>query len=206
MKRYSTKIAAVIVAILAMTSSASAVTAPSEKLTLWYTQAADATTITSSNRWMDYYLPIGNGQFGAMLSGGVSTDEIQYNEKTLWTGTIGQIAENSNSNVYGSYQNFGSLKVSTGHSSVSDYIRTLDLTTATGTVNYTVSGVEYSREYISSYPDKVIAVRYSASQSGKLNLTVTLTPGVSGSVSYANGEGYFSGKLDVVSYNSRFKV
>ena len=43
MKRYSTKIAVAIVAILAMTSSASAVTAPTEKLTLWYTQAADAT-------------------------------------------------------------------------------------------------------------------------------------------------------------------
>ena len=204
MKRYSTKIAVAIVAILAMTSSASAVTAPTEKLTLWYTQAADATS--SSNQWMDYYLPIGNGQFGAMLSGGVATDEIQYNEKTLWTGTIGQMAENSSSNVYGSYQNFGSLKVSTGHSSVSDYIRTLDLTTATGTVNYSAGGVEYSREYIASYPDKVIAVHYSASQSGQLNLTVTLSPGVSGSVSYANGEGAFSGKLDVVSYNSRFKV
>lgn len=205
MKRNSTKFALVVASLMAFGTIKSAVTPPSEKLTLWYTQAADAIT-TSSNQWMDYYLPIGNGQFGAMLSGGVSTDEIQYNEKTLWTGTIGQIAESSSSNVYGSYQNFGSLKVSTGHSSVSDYIRTLDLTTATGTVNYTVSGVEYSREYISSYPDKVIAVRYSASQSGKLNLTVTLTPGVSGSVSYANGEGYFSGKLDVVSYNSRFKV
>ncbi|MGN0232179.1 MAG: glycosyl hydrolase family 95 catalytic domain-containing protein [Muribaculaceae bacterium] len=204
MRRNSTKISAALIAILSMVSSALAVTPPAEKLTLWYTQAADATS--SSNQWMDYYLPIGNGQFGAMLSGGVSTDEIQYNEKTLWTGTIGQKAESSSSNVYGSYQNFGSLKVSTGHSSVSDYIRTLDLTTATGTVTYSVGGVEYNREYIASYPDKVIAVRYSASQSGQLNLTVTLSPGVSGSVSYANGEGGFSGKLDVVSYNSRFKV
>ena len=118
MKRNSTKFALVVASLMAFGTIKSAVTPPSEKLTLWYTQAADATT--SSNQWMDYYLPIGNGQFGAMLSGGVSTDEIQYNEKTLWTGTIGQIAESSNSNVYGSYQNFGSLKVSTGHSSVSD--------------------------------------------------------------------------------------
>ena len=184
--------------------AASAQTAPTEKLTLWYTTPADEAS--SSNKWMDYYLPIGNGQFGAMLSGGVATDEIQFNEKTLWTGEVGQISENSSSNKYGSYQNFGSLKVTTGHNSKSNYIRTLDLTNATGTVSYTSGGVEYTRQYIASNPAQVIAVRYAASQGGKLNLTVSLTPGVSGTMKYSNGEGYFSGKLDVVSYNSRFKV
>lgn len=184
--------------------AASAQTPPTEKLTLWYTTPADETS--ASNKWMDYYLPIGNGQFGAMLSGGVATDEIQYNEKTLWTGKVGQISESSSSNTYGSYQNFGSLKVTTGHSSKSNYIRTLDLTNATGTVSYTSGGVDYTRQYIASNPAQVIAVRYAASQSGKLNLTFTLVPGVSGSMTYSNGEGYFSGKLDVVSYNSRFKV
>lgn len=184
--------------------AASAQTAPTEKLTLWYTTPADKAS--SSNKWMDYYLPIGNGQFGAMLSGGVATDEIQFNEKTLWTGKVGQISESSSSNEYGSYQNFGSLKVATGHSSQSNYIRTLDLTTATGTVSYTTDGVEYTRQYIASNPAQVIAVRYAASQGGKLNLTVSLTPGVDGTMTYSNGEGYFSGKLDVVSYNSRFKV
>ena len=189
--------------------AASAQTAPTEKLTLWYTTPADETYSSdqSLKQWMDYYLPIGNGQFGAMLSGGVATDEIQFNEKTLWTGKVGQIAEESSpSNEYGSYQNFGSLKVATGHSSKSNYIRTLDLTTATGTVSYTTNGVEYTRQYIASNPAQVIAVRYAASQGGKLNLTVSLTPGVSGTMTYSNGEGYFSGKLDVVSYNSRFKV
>lgn len=183
--------------------AAQAQTPPTEKLTLWYTTPADEAS--SSNPWMDYYLPIGNGQFGAMLSGGVATDEIQFNEKTLWTGEVGQISENSSSNKYGSYQNFGSLKVATGHST-DNYIRTLDLTTATGTVSYTTDGVEYTRQYIASNPAQVIAVRYAASQGGKLNLTVSLTPGVSGTMTYSNGEGYFSGKLDVVSYNSRFKV
>lgn len=192
--------------------AASAQTPPTEKLTLWYTTPADEASSSnqssnqSSNPWMDYYLPIGNGQFGAMLSGGVATDEIQFNEKTLWTGTIGQKSESEKSNKYGSYQNFGSLKVATGHSSQSNYIRTLDLTTATGTVSYTTDGVEYTRQYIASNPAQVIAVRYAASQGGKLNLTVSLTPGVSGTMTYSNGEGYFSGKLDVVSYNSRFKV
>lgn len=207
MKFFTTSLGALALTLCAFAGfvpAASAQTPPSEKLTLWYTTPADEAS--SSNKWMDYYLPIGNGQFGAMLSGGVATDEIQFNEKTLWTGTIGQKSESEKSNKYGSYQNFGSLKVATGHSSQSNYIRTLDLTTATGTVSYTTGGVEYTRQYIASNPAQVIAVRYAASQGGKLNLTVSLTPGVSGTMTYSNGEGYFSGKLDVVSYNSRFKV
>ena len=78
--------------------AAQAQTPPTEKLTLWYTTPADETS--ASNKWMDYYLPIGNGQFGAMLSGGVATDEIQFNEKTLWAGTT------ANSNQ-GYFKNFG---------------------------------------------------------------------------------------------------
>ena len=207
MKIFTTSLGALALTLCAFAGfapAAQAQTPPTEKLTLWYTTPADEPSV--SNKWMDYYLPIGNGQFGAMLSGGVATDEIQYNEKTLWTGTVGQIAESEKANNYGSYQNFGSLKVTTGHSSKSNYIRTLDLTNATGTVSYTSGGVDYTRQYIASNPAQVIAVRYAASQSGKLNLTFTLVPGVSGSMTYSNGEGYFSGKLDVVSYNSRFKV
>ena len=207
MKIFTTSLSALALTLCAFAGfapSAQAQTPPTEKLTLWYTTPADETS--ASNQWMDYYLPIGNGQFGAMLSGGVATDEIQFNEKTLWTGTVGQKAESDKANNYGSYQNFGSLKVTTGHNSKSNYIRTLDLTNATGTVSYTSGGVDYTRQYIASNPAQVIAVRYAASQSGKLNLTFTLVPGVSGSMTYSNGEGYFSGKLDVVSYNSRFKV
>ena len=207
MKIFTTSLGALALTLCAFAGfapAAQAQTPPTEKLTLWYTTPADETS--ASNKWMDYYLPIGNGQFGAMLSGGVATDEIQYNEKTLWTGTVGQKAESDKANNYGSYQNFGSLKVTTGHNSKSNYIRTLDLTNATGTVSYTSGGVDYTRQYIASNPAQVIAVRYAASQSGKLNLTFTLVPGVSGTMTYSNGEGYFSGKLDVVSYNSRFKV
>jgi alpha-L-fucosidase 2 len=47
-------------------------------LTLWYgAPAAD---------WEQNGLPIGNGAMGAMLMGGTAVDDIQFNEKTLWTG------------------------------------------------------------------------------------------------------------------------
>ncbi|MBP9637234.1 MAG: glycoside hydrolase N-terminal domain-containing protein, partial [Bacteroidaceae bacterium] len=71
---------------------------PSNQVTLWYTKPTTSETV--SNPWMDYALPIGNGQFGGMVYGGIHQDVLQFNEKTLWTGS---------STVRGAYQNFGQL-------------------------------------------------------------------------------------------------
>ncbi|WOI52157.1 glycoside hydrolase family 95 protein [Parvularcula sp. LCG005] len=39
--------------------------------------------------WEPNGLPIGNGAMGAMVTGAPSTDRLQFNEKTLWTGGPG---------------------------------------------------------------------------------------------------------------------
>jgi alpha-L-fucosidase 2 len=49
-----------------------------DDLTLWYTQPAKT--------WMTDALPIGNGQLGGMVFGGIAQEHIQFNEDTLWTG------------------------------------------------------------------------------------------------------------------------
>jgi alpha-L-fucosidase 2 len=41
--------------------------------------------------WEREALPIGNGALGAMIFGGVDTDRVQFNEKTLWTGGPGSV-------------------------------------------------------------------------------------------------------------------
>lgn len=46
-------------------------------LTLWYDKPA--------NGWTEA-LPVGNGRIGAMIYGGDSTETIQFNEETLWSG------------------------------------------------------------------------------------------------------------------------
>ena len=46
-------------------------------LVLWYRQPARA--------WEEA-LPVGNGQMGAMVFGGVASERIQFNEHTVWTG------------------------------------------------------------------------------------------------------------------------
>ena len=42
-----------------------------------------------STNWETEGLPIGNGAMGAVVAGGVDVDQIQFNEKTLWTGGPG---------------------------------------------------------------------------------------------------------------------
>ena len=54
------------------------------KMKLRYTSQSGKTP--SEGAWMEYSLPIGNGQLGATFMGGVATEYLQFNEKTLWTG------------------------------------------------------------------------------------------------------------------------
>ena len=169
-------------------------------LRLWYNSPSGKTPSSSSadhsdNAWMEYALPIGNGQLGATFMGNVDKEYLQFNEKTLWSGTSNDYevkgSEASGTQVdYGAYQNFGILTITTNHSSESNYTRELDLTTATGKVSYTASSVGYTREFIASYPDQVVAARFSANATGKLNLTFALTAGdglVSPTMTYADG-------------------
>ena len=71
---------------------------PENRSTLWYT--SPVTTAKVDNPWMEYALPIGNGEFGCMVYGGIHCEQLQFNDKSVWTGT---------SNRRGSYQNFGYL-------------------------------------------------------------------------------------------------
>ena len=178
--------------------------APAEKLTLWYTQPATATGV--SNTWMEYSLPIGNGQFGASLFGGVARDEILFNDKTVWSGAPG---------TYGEYLPFGSVYIDDisgdfKSSPVKNYYRDLNLKTATGTVTYeNADGVKFTRQYIASNPDKAIVSKITASEAGKLNLRITMASGkptVKAKTTYKNGYAQFTGKLQTVSYNATLKV
>ncbi|WP_066368138.1 glycosyl hydrolase family 95 catalytic domain-containing protein [Herbidospora mongoliensis] len=60
--------------------------AAQDDLTLWYDKPA--------TNWESQALPIGNGALGAMIFGGVGTEQIQFNEKSLWTGGPGSSGYN----------------------------------------------------------------------------------------------------------------
>ena len=184
---------------------------PENKLTLWYDKPASQTN--SSNPWMEYSLPIGNGQLGASLMGGIAQDDIVINEKTLWTGS------KAFTEKYGNYVPFGSLiavmdnsngSIGTAPDTGTDYSRWLDLSTATAGVKFTApSGVTYTRQFISSYPADVIAIRYTASKPGAISETFSFrpaTPVITAQPVYTDGCGQMSGKLETVSYDLCFKV
>ncbi|MCD8302045.1 MAG: glycoside hydrolase family 95 protein [Prevotellaceae bacterium] len=189
---------------------------PEHPLTLWYDEPATSTGV--SNIWMEYSLPIGNGQLGASLFGGLKEDEIQFNEKTLWTGSPTDLGS------YGQYKNFGSIFVTdqsgvigyTEDMEAKDYYRSLDIQNGVASVHYTnASGTtSYDRTYLASYPDQVIAVRYRATGEDKLNLLFSMEPGEdinATAVTYSvgtTGAAYaaFAGNLTTVSYVARMRV
>ncbi len=181
---------------------------PDNKLTLWYTQPATLTGV--GNIWMEYSLPIGNGQLGASLFGGVFKDQVQFNEKTLWKGR-----NTDNSASYGGYQNFGSLYAENiadgfnfGESGrITDYVRTLNLAEGIGTVSFTgPDSVKYERTYLVSNPDNVIAVHYTAGEAGKINLKFTLDAGSGVETTYDGQDATFSGKFETISYAARMRI
>lgn len=126
------------------------------KYALWYNVPVAKTGV--SDTWMEYALPLGNGQLGATIRGGIFKDELQFNEKTLWQGSTGNGGSENNSR--GWYQNFGSVMVTDMSKAfsfaddtkpVKDYVRYLDIVNGVGGVNYKSSddATTYSRRYFS---------------------------------------------------------
>ncbi len=74
-----------------------------------------------------------------------------------------------------SYQPFGDLYLHfDNQSAVSNYHRELDLKNALCSVTYTSNGVNYTREYLSSNPEQVIAIRLSADKPKALNFALDM--------------------------------
>ena len=178
---------------------------------LWYNVPVAHTGV--SDTWMEYALPLGNGQIGTTIRGGLYKDEIQFNEKTLWAGTT------ANSNQ-GYFQNFGSIKVidKSANFSLADdskpvkaYNRYLDIIDGVGGVNYKSSdeATSYKRRYFVSATDKVFVAHYEADGTDKLTFDITYAPDKlinASEVTYADGTASFNGQLNVIAYNTAFKV
>ena len=181
---------------------------PKNPNTLWYTTSAEATGV--SYPWMEYALPLGNGELGCMIFGGVHNEEIQFNEKTLWSGPANTVGAGSGNRTF---MNFGSVIVENKDEAiwegVTDYVRYLDIEDGISGVEFkNANGTKFTRKYLSSAPDQVIAAQYKAEGDDKLNLIFKLKPGQSigaSAVTYENGMAYFTGKM-TVSHAARLHV
>lgn len=165
-------------------------------MVLWYTNAAV--------NWTQEALPVGNGRLAAMVFGGINSEQIQFNEETIWTGQPhfyenpnatpanlasirakvfnGQALSTTERNNFMSvplrqamYEPAGSLMLTFSHSGATNYRRSLDLDTATASVTYVHNGTSYNRDVFASAPDKVIVIRLTASQAAKLSFSYTFS-------------------------------
>ncbi|MEO6080659.1 MAG: glycoside hydrolase family 95 protein [Steroidobacteraceae bacterium] len=127
--------------------SAHAASAPNT--VLWYDQPARS--------WMTEALPIGSGSLGAMLFGLTTTERVQFNQNTLWTG---------DERDAGRYQAFGDVFIQLNHADPTDYQRLLDIEGSIQRVAYRSGGIAYRREAFASHPAGVIVIRLTADKPG----------------------------------------
>lgn len=164
-------------------------------LKLWYNKPATA---------FEESLPIGNGKLGALIYGGANNDSIYLNDITLWTGKPVNREEGGDAYKWipkirealfkEDYKAADSLQLHVqGHNSeyyqplaiinikdankgqFSNFKRELSLDNAMAALSYTREGIKYQREYFASHPDKMIAIRLTASQKKAINCDISLS-------------------------------
>jgi alpha-L-fucosidase 2 len=169
---------------------------PAKPWQLWYQQPAPD--------WNEA-LPIGNGRLGAMIFGGVPTEQLALNDDTLVSSEPGvdnlpldvtkafnevvsllqnrQFVEGAalatkewTGRSWPCYQPLGDLHLHFDHTGeTAEYTRLLDLDQAVARVRYLHDGVYYTREYFASHPHGVLAIRLAASRARALNLRAVLS-------------------------------
>ena len=175
-------------------SACTLLTVQAQQHQLWYDKPA--------SHWLQA-LPIGNSHLGAMVYGGTDTEKIQLNEETFWSGSPhhnnstearAHLQDVRDSVFAGKEEGahaildqyffkgphgmrflpMGSLKLAFQASGeVSDYRRSLDLSTAMATTRYRKGDVSYERTCFASQADNVIIVHIKASQKGALTFNIT---------------------------------
>lgn len=160
-------------------------------LRLWYDEPAA--------EWMTSALPVGNGDMGAMFFGGVAHEQVQFNEKTLWSGSPDK---------RGSYRNFGNIHMDfLTPDTCSDYRRELSLDEAVGRVSYVIGTTRYEREYFASHADSVVVMRLSTPGSrGRLNLVLRMVDGEGRQAMTGGNMFLVSGQLDLLHYEAQAVV
>ena len=129
-------------------------------LGLWYRSPAT----DSIQGWERESLPVGCGQFGANVFGGVTNERVQVTHNAVLTDEM----RYGIGLVDGLEIRFAFPKVA----KASGYRRGLDLETACCWTRYESDGVAYRREVFASYPDRVLAMRLTADRAKALEFTV----------------------------------
>lgn len=161
-------------------------------LKLWYDAPAT---------YFEETLVLGNGQQGATVFGGISTDKIYLNDLTLWSGEpvnpnmnpqayknlpavrkaleeknykkAGELIKKLQGKFSESYAPLGTMLIDFNDDPyITDYYRELDLNNAIAKVKSISNTNTIEREYLVSNPDKIFAIHLTSKKPGGLNFTV----------------------------------
>lgn len=164
---------------------------PESKMSVWLNNPAV--------HWEEA-LPIGNGTQGAMIYGGLLSEEFQLNDHTLWSGAPSDwnntnaknmlplireavfkenylqadtLWENAQGPYSARYSTAGSLLFDFDIDSVGvkNFRREINLEEGLSNVSFQIGSNTYKREAFASFPDKAILVKLSAEEKGTLNFT-----------------------------------
>ncbi len=101
---------------------------------------------------------------------------------------------------YGKFQVLGELQFNfdfeKGGRDPQNYSRELQLSTAIANSSYTINGIDYCKEYLTSFGDDVGVIRIISSKAGKLNCSMTLTRAERFETKVLDGDLVMSGQLD----------
>ncbi len=182
--------------------------------------------------WEQQCLPIGNGYLGASMFGGIRTERIVLNEKTLWAGGpcgnrpdyyggnnrdrykyVKQVQEELKN---GSYEkvlellpqltgdgDFGSylllcdmvIDFNIPKGQAENYRRSLDLDKSLYSCEFEIGSVRYTRQAFASYPARVIAFRFTASEKGRLAFSCRLEKTHEGEIRSEDGMMLYNGRV-----------
>ena len=162
--------------------------------TLWYEEAAAV--------WEEA-LPLGNGRLGVMVFGDPRSDRIQLNDDSLWPHDLqwehppggpeelksireillqgdAKSADSlmvhyfSNKSITRSHQTLGELYLNWNHRDVSDYKRSLDLSTAISHTQYKAEGYDVEQKVFVSHPHQTMVITLSSKHPKGLNGNIRL--------------------------------
>lgn len=192
MKRYTELILTLCLSVTAFIPSWG------EKAEMWYRQPADewmkalpigngrlgamiyggvqneTIALNESTMWSGEYNPIQDRPFGR--------ERMRQLQQMSLEGKLDQVDDIAANQLTGRTSSFGThlpigdlkLAFTLPAGEVTEYRRALDLENAVATTTFRIDDVVYTREYIASNPDDVVAMNFSASRKGCISLTMSL--------------------------------
>lgn len=120
---------------------------------------------SSVKGWERESLPLGCAHFGVSVFGDPARERLQVTHNAFLTG--GKKRKNS-ANLTNALEIYLDFPVE----EYADYERGLDIDRGVAWIEYESQGVRFRREYFTSYPSRVLAIRLTASRKGAVSFTL----------------------------------